>query len=502
MPGTAQCWQNVDFRYFYALQKIMKRLFLPTLFCLLTIFATAQSFKITLNVPQFKSGIAFLTYYSGKNFNIEDSAAVNNMGVAVFEGKRKLPGGIYSIFLPGKTKYADFFIDKEQVITIKLDSADLVNKMVVTGSKEDALFREYQKFVAAKGKAWEQERTAYNNSKTKEDSVLHEANYNKLNKELNDYRENVMKTQPQSMLAATLNAMKEPPILHAQPKNRTDSLENYYHYRKHYWDGVTFMDERIIRSPFFQPKFEKYYREIAVQHPDSIIKEMDYQLLLARSCPEMYKFILNWATDEYINPKYMGLDAVFVHLFEKYHGPGLTNWLNEKQMEIIKRRYYMVVSTILGAKAPELEMLDTTGKPSSLYNLNADYTVVIFWDPNCGHCKEEVPRLDSFYKASWKKEGVRVYAVLSGDTKENVKPAWLKFIHEHNLDEWTNVYLTKEMEDADAAAQKPSYRQLYDVIMTPTILLLDKNKNIMAKKLTLKQIDELLQVKINSTKTK
>lgn len=481
----------------------MRRLFLPLLFSVLLSNASAQNFKITLNVPGFTSGIAYLTYYSGKNFNIEDSAAVNNKSIAVFEGKRRLPGGIYSIFVPGKSKYVDFFIDKDQqAITVKIDTTDLVNKTVITGSKENILFQQYQKNVAVKGKAWEQERQAYNQSKTKQDSALHEANYNRLNKELNDYRDNIMKTQPTSMLAVILNAMKEAPILHSAPKTHNDSLENYYHYREHYWDGVTFMDERIIRSPFFQPKFEKYYREILIQHPDSIIKDLDYKLLLARSSQEMYKFILNWATDEYINPKYMGLDAVFAHLFEKYHGPGLTSWLNEKQMETIKRRYYMVVSSLIGAQAPNLEMLDTAGKPSSLYDLKADYTVVVFWDPNCGHCKEEVPRMDSFYNASWKNKGVKIYGVLSADAKDDVKPAWIKFINEHKLNDWTNVYQSKAMEEADAAAQKPSYRQLYDVIMTPTILLLDKNKNIIGKKLNLTQIDELLQVKINSTKTK
>jgi hypothetical protein len=77
------------------------------------------------------------------------------------------------------------------------------------------------------------------------------------------------------------------------------------------------MDDRVLRTPFFLPKFEKFYREIIVPDPDSIIKEADYQLLLARSSPEMYKFLLNWLTDEYLNPKYMGQDAVFVHLFEK-----------------------------------------------------------------------------------------------------------------------------------------------------------------------------------------
>lgn len=97
---------------------------------------------------------------------------------------------------------------------------------------------------------------------------------------------------------------------------------------------------------------------------------------------------------------------------------------------------------------------------------------------------------------------MKIYAVLSADAKEDLKPAWIKFINEHKLNDWTNVYQSKAMEEADAAAQKPSYRQLYDVIMTPTILLLDKNKNIIGKKLNLTQIDELLQVKINSTKTK
>ncbi len=479
----------------------MKRIHLPLLFLFFAITAGAQSFKITLQAPGYTSGIAYLTYHSGKNLNVEDSAAVNTKGAAIFEGKRKLPGGIYSVVLPGKSKLVDFFIDKEQLINIKIDTTDLLNKTIITGSKENIVFQDYQKYMAVKGKAWEQERIAYTKSLTRQDSALHEANYNRLNKELNDYREGIIKNQSQSMMASVLSAMKEPPLLHPNPKNHTDSLENYYHYKKHYWDGVTFMDERIIRSPFFIPKFEKYYRDIVIQHPDSIIKDMDYQLLLARSCPEMYKFILNWATDEYINPKYMGLDAVFVHLFEKYHSKGLTSWLNEKQMETISRRAYMVMGTLIGAKAADLEMLDSTGKPSTLYNLDAEYTIVVFWDPNCGHCKEEVPRLDSIYKASWKAHGVKIYAVLSGDSKENLLPAWKKFITDKDLVGWTHVYQTKAMEEADAAAQKPSYRQLYDVIMTPTLLLLDKEKRIIGKKLTWQQLDELLQVKWKNQKT-
>ncbi len=478
----------------------MKRIFLPLLCTLFIGQVKSQSFKVTLKAPGYKSGIAFLTYHSGKNLNIEDSAAMNINGIALFEAKRKLQPGIYAMVLPGKTKMVDFFVDKEQIISITVDTTDLLNKTIVTGSKENILFQQYQKYMAVKGKAWEVERTAYSQSTTKQDSVLHETNYNKINKELNDYRDNIIKTQPTSMLATVLNAMKETPLPHLQPKNHTDSLDNYYFYKKHYWDGVTFMDDRIIRSPFFIPKFEKYYREVVVQHPDSIIKESGYQLLLARSSPEMYKFLLNWLTDEYINPKYMGQDAVFVHLFEKYHSKGLTSWLNTKQMETISRRAYMLMANLIGAKAADLEMLDTSGVATPLYSVNADYTIVCFWDPNCGHCKEEVPKLDSIYHASWKQHGVKMYGVLSADSKEDVKHLWTKYIREHNIGEWINVYQSKEMEKAEAAAQKPSYRQLYDVTLTPTLYLLDKDKNIIGKKLTWQQLDEILQVKWNSPK--
>lgn len=476
----------------------MKRFLIPLFSSFSFIALHAQNYKVTLHAPAYKSGIAYLTYHMGKNLNVEDSAAVSNKGIAIFQGKRKLPGGIYAVVLPGKSKLVDLFIDKEQLIDITIDTSDLLNKTIITGSKENNLFQQYQKYMAVKGKAWEAERTAYSQSKTKADSELHENNYNKLNKELNQYRDGIIKNQPNSMMAVVLSAMKEAPLLHTNPVTHEDSLENYYHYKAHYWDGITFMDERIIRSPFFLPKFEKYYREVISQHPDSIIKEADYQLLLARSCPEMYKFMLNWLTDEYISPKYMGQDAVFVHLFDKYHSKGLTSWLNEKQMETISRRAYMLMANLIGAKAADLDMLDTAGKATPLYGVNADYTIVIFWDPNCGHCKEEVPKIDSIYNASWKKHGVKIYAVLSGDEKEDLKPVWTKYINEHNLGDWINVYQTKEMDDANTAAQKPSYRQLYDVTMTPTIFLLDKEKRIIGKKLTWQQMDDLLNVKWKS----
>ena len=164
-------------------------------------------------------------------------------------------------------------------------------------------------------------------------------------------------------------------------------------------------------------------------------------------------------------------------------------------METINRRAYMLMANLIGAKAADLEMFDTTGKASNLYQVSADYIVVVFWDPTCGHCKEELPRIDSIYREKWKAHNIKIYSVLSADSKEDLKPEWLKYIREHNLGDWVNVYQPKEIDSANYAAQKPGYRQLYDVTLTPTLYLLDKDKHIIAKKLSWQQLDELLLVK-------
>ncbi len=470
----------------------MKNFIIIFLLCTGSTASRAQGYNIAVQ-SNYKKGICYLTYYRGRDYVLQDSAAVSNTGLAIFKGSQKLVGGIYSIIFPGKRLSTDVLIDKDQNISIQADTTNLA-KAVVKGAPVNEVFKQYQLFVTAKGSQLQQEKTAFAASKTKADSAIHEAAYQRYNKELNDYRENIIKTKPNSMMAVLLTAMKEP----ATPKKiaitHADSLANYNFFKDHYWDGVSFMDERIIRTPFFQPKLESYYREVMSQSADSLIKDIDYKLLLARNSPEMYKYLLNWFTDEYIRPKYMGQDAVFVYLFNQYHSKGLTSWLNEKQMKLITERAFMLMSNLVGEKAANLEFLNTAEKTTALYDVAADFTIVVFWDPSCGHCKEELPRIDSLYRASWMKKNVKIYAVLS----ENNKQLWLDYIKEHKIDDWYNVYQTKEMAEADTKSEKPGFKQLYDVTQTPTVYLLDREKRIIGKKLTLEQINELMDVKRNT----
>jgi len=234
------------------------------------------------------------------------------------------------------------------------------------------------------------------------------------------------------------------------------------------------------------------------QQSDSLIRYADKMLSASKPNEEMFKFVLSSLTDKYVNPRYMGQDAVFVHLFEKYYLTGQAeSWMNEKYRKFIYDRGYSLMANVIGKRAAELPMIDTTGKNFSLYAMQAPYTVLCFWDPTCSHCKEEVPRIDSIFQAKWKKSGVKLVGIMTDGGKEN----WLKFIKDKNLKDWVHIYQTDATKDKIYKEGKAGYRQLYDVYQTPMVYLLDKDKNIMAKKLTYLQVDDFMDVKNKSAKT-
>jgi hypothetical protein len=112
----------------------------------------------------------------------------------------------------------------------------------------------------------------------------------------------------------------------------------------------------------------------------------------------------------------------------------------------------------------------------------------------CGHCKEVIPKIDSIYQARWKGMGMKLFG-LAKET-EGSRQTWLQFISQHKLSSgWTHVYYSKEADKARTDAGIPGYSQLYDVQSFPTLYLLDKDKRIIAKKVTESQVDEILALK-------
>jgi hypothetical protein len=336
-------------------------------------------------------------------------------------------------------------------------------------------------------------------AKTKNDSAEIREKMKKLNEEVKIKRDEIENKDPNSLLAALLRALKDPviPPTPQLPGGRPDSTFAYRYYKAHYWDNISFTDDRMIRTPIFEPKLDHYYKDLVSPEPDSIDREIDHMLLFSRTNKDMFKFLLVYFTQKYINPEYMGQDAVFIHIFEKYINAGQAPFFTEKYRKFVDDRAYSIMANLIGQPAANLEMTDTAGKTKSLYEVPADFVLVCFWDPTCSHCKETIPKVDSIYKAKWKYEGVQIYAVMVDGGQEN----WMNFIRSHNLGDWINVYQTTAQHEAVVSSGRPDYRQLYDVYQTPELFLLDKDKRIIAKKLTYQQVDEVISLKLKKANT-
>jgi thiol-disulfide isomerase/thioredoxin len=466
------------------------KLYATLLSCFLASLVFAQApngYEIKVTLKPFKNQYIYLGHYYGKQLPIVDSVLLNDKSEATFKGPNKLGGGIYLIGYPDRSHNFELLIDKNQKFSVVADTAN-INKRSFQNSPENTAFMAYQDFMMNYGSQLDvmyKQRSGASET----DSLKITALIKSTNETVKKYRNDLIAKDPDGILAVLLKAMKEPEV----PQNRPggDSLFAYHYYKNHYWDGVNFYDERLARTPFFEGRVDKYFEQLVYPVADSVIKEIDNMMAFASINEEMQKFLLLKFANRYLNQKYMWEDAVFVHLYEKYFSQKNYSWMNEKGKKVITDRAYSLMANLTGKPAANIELPDPEGKTISLYDVNAPYILLTIWDPTCGHCKETLPKLDSLYNAKWKAQGIKMFGMAK--ETEGKKEDWLKFISEYKLQNWVHVYYSKEAEKKRVDAGIPGYSQLFDVQSFPTLYLLDKNKNIIAKKLSESQVEEILE---------
>ena len=465
---------------------------LSTLFCLNSFAQNGYEIKITLK--PYKNQWIYLGHYYGKQLPIVDSVKLNDKSEAVFKGSTKLGGGIYLVGYPDRARNFEILIDKNQQFGVVADTA-AIEKISFVNSPDNVAFKAYQQFMSINGRVMDDLLKKRKGALT-QDSLKLANEIEALGAKIKNYRSDIITKEPNSLLAVLLKAMKEPEVPMNDPAAKTDSQFAYRYYKKHYWDDVNLWDDRLVRTPFFESRVDKYMERLVYPASDSVIKELDWMMSFANANDEMQRFLLLKFVNRYLNQKYMWEDAVFVHLFEKYFAQKEYPWLTQQGRKIITDRAYNLMANIMGSPAAEIDLPDSNGKRQNLYGVEAPFVLVTIWDPTCGHCKEVLPKLDSLYRSKWKANGLKLYA-LAKETDGNKKD-WTSFIQKHDLREWVHVYYSKEDDKARINANIPGYSQLYDVQSFPTLYLLDKDKRIIAKKVSFGQVDEILQHRLKN----
>ncbi len=257
---------------------------------------------------------------------------------------------------------------------METDKQNPLAKMVITGSPENKLFYDYLDFNKLKYDTIHGFQSRMKKAGDNKDSVsMLSAEIGRINQEIIGYKLDLVQREPASFIAFMINAMKEPEIPEAPILlgGRRDSTFAYNYYKSHFWDGTDFTDDRVLRTPVFHNKLKKYFSSVLIQVPDTIIKASDNLIDKARGNPEMFKYLVWFSTYTFENSDIMGFDAIFVHVADRYYATGEATWVSKTTNDNIVKKANRLKPLLIGKKAPEMIMVDTSNQLVSMHNIRA-----------------------------------------------------------------------------------------------------------------------------------
>lgn len=504
----------------------MKRNYFFYIFILFSTLIQAQpGYDIKINFKGCSDTSVYLAKYFFDQMPVVDSCKSIKGGKIQFKGNKPLERGVYFIANQSKNSfYFQFIVDDNQNLTISTDASDVAGTLKCTDDKQNELFFSYVKFMTMKSRELIEARKQ-TKGKTKEDSTKFvNEKQTTLSMEMNKF-DTLFRQKNKNLFVAdlmNLKAEKYPVNVPLASNGRPDSVYQYYYYKSHFFDGINFKDDRIVLTPFFADKIKKYFDQLVVQHPDSVIKDLDKILTQCVPGSTMFNTLVGHFTYKYEQNKSMSFDQygksntfekVFIHLADKYIVNGKTDgYYSAETIVAIKERVDILRNLLPDAKVPDLYMIDTTfGRQvlkmgfdtaqtsagatylynknatrlssmyTPLYSINAKYTVLVFWAVDCSHCTIEVPKLHEELKKLNGIVDVKVYAV---QTKEDLFETWKKFLIEKKLTGFTHVFDPIHLNNL---------KEQFDINATPVIYLLDKDKKIKGKKIGHEQVVEIIE---------
>ncbi|OYT16749.1 MAG: hypothetical protein B7C24_06155 [Bacteroidetes bacterium 4572_77] len=463
-----------------------KRLFL-SLFTILNLFLFAQapkdSYKIEIKIKGSTDSVIYLANYYGDKTYLADTAYSNGKGNYTFQKDEELQGGLYIAVDQQKHTLFEFLVSDSRNIKLETNKENYIANMKINGSDENQRFFDYLRFSGDLYKNVKPFNDKLRSLDKDSDSISFYRNkIQSINKEMMDYKENYMETYPNSFLSNFFGLIKDPAIpdtLISLADGSKDSSYPYRYYKAHYWDYVDLSDNKLIRTPIYHTKLDNFFEKAVGNNADTIIHYTDFLLNQMDETGDLYKFTLWHLTIKYDESKIMGHDAVLVYFSDNYFSKGKAAWLDETVVENILTEADKRRSTLIGQPAPNLIMLDTNLQAENLYEIPSDFTVMFFWDPSCGHCKDEIPKLVDFYNNYTDSLDVQVFAVCTDTNMKKMK----KYIKKRNMN-FINVNGPR--------AYTADYHDLYNIFSTPVMIVLDRDKTIIAKRLMSEQLPEFI----------
>lgn len=440
-----------------------------------------NGYRVSVTITQIPDTVLYLANYYGDKTYLTDTAFLDESGRFVFEGDSLLPGGIYIIAGQSNNKYFELIVDKYQQFSVSTPVSGIPHKMSFSNTSENELFYQYVNRnieIRKEIESWKEKKNQAGNDTTRQGEI--EKQIDSLFNILKNHENEVIDDNPESFVSTVLKAKQEPALVAPRylENGQEDSVFAYQSYKQHYWDNLDPADERLLRTPLYNKRLKNYFEKVVYQHPDTIISEADKFVKLASGNKETYKYAIWYLTYKFETSKIMGYDEIFVHMVDKYYSQGHAYWADSTIVASLMKRADELRQVLIGSQAQNMILIDSMGGFKSLYAVEANYTLIMFYEISCSHCRKEIAELKSWYPDNT--FGLEIFAVCTDTSLSD----WKKFLIEQKLD-WIHVNGTRSV--------TPDYHDLYDIRVTPTLYLLDDRKKIIAKRLKADQLFPFLE---------
>lgn len=445
--------------------------------------ASAQAgYKIEFTIMGLQDTTAYLGFYYGESTFFKDTARINHQGQFMYDGKQRLPQGVYFLVLD-HTRLFDFIVGSSQHFSMITDATDYIGKMSVKGDADNTLFFESMRFnLNMNHEAEPYLKTLRDSSISGPAKQEARENFKTISTKVNEYQDRLIR-ENEGTVTATLYRASKPVSIPDAPKKANGNIDSTFQYRyyvAHYFDNFDLADDALIRMPrpLYQEKVGEYLDKMFVQNPDTLTRAIRGIVEKAKKNQETYKYLVWTCMVKYQNPEIMGLDAVYVDIYDLYFATGeMDFWANKQLKSNLKEQADKYRKSLIGVKGPNLIMQDANLNLQSMHAIKKKYTVLYFFSPDCGHCKKETPKLVDFYNQ--RKFDLEVYAICTDTSMVKMK----SYIKEMKTN-WITVNGPR--------TAVGSYHDLYDADTTPTLYVLDDKKKIIAKKLAAENLSDFL----------
>jgi thiol-disulfide isomerase/thioredoxin len=429
----------------------------------------------------------YMCYYKGKFLKKLDSLKISK-GDVNFNFIHNYPalGGMRVLqFMPSRKQF-EFLVNEQAEQSISWNYTTWYKNVQVSGGTECSQYMNYLSTMDEYKLKLDTLNSQFKLVNTNTDS----ANiYNKISEQsdkVNSLRSQIINATPNTFIAHVLALIQEPTLPNniAKKQNNRYTKEQLSYIKNNYWNNIALTDTQILYAPAIDFKLQNYFLGLTSPQPDSFMATANNFLgKLINNHPIIYQHVLTWLLTTTEKGNVMGLDQSFITLIEQYITINKSPWLTNNERTTLINKAKAASKNTLGQIAPDILLGDRQGKPLSLYSKLPlkQYTIVVFYDPNCSHCKIEIPKLDSVVQKISKKYSIQIFGVQNSQNDAD----WLKFITKHNLEtNWHHAHITNVY---------PTFRADYGVYTNPVIYLVNNKKIIVGKKFDHTGLAKLLQ---------